>query len=412
MLLTITHLPTQQHQTHTATMATVIDLVGSTSTVEHDHEPYDTFQEKALALARLLLGDSGFVAVERMRGGSFNRVIGINVNNQPKYVLRIPRYPNVASVENEAAAFLFVLKNAGIAAPVVVTYDAGGDNAIGSPYAVMKLVEGDCLYPHWRDSSTLPEKLKIAKQAGQTFRQIIETRNKEAGWPAFRQDESGPNAQVHIKAFKWTAAAPFTTGNRKMVADAEWEPHTPPEFPVSRFMIGVFEAHVKELPDKVSAGPRLEEHIQTLGRLIKMVKEMDARGVFRDVGYSLFHNDIAPRNIMAYARGVEGEASLTFLDWDEVAFMPTFMACKPPKWIWEKDGRDERDAAEHSKERYMAFHNEVGDEFKLFAYNPVYDILREAMTFVIDRTVSTRGTQRKANKILAEWEQYVLANPV
>lgn len=235
-------------------MATVIDLVGSTSTVEHEHEPYETFHVKALALARSLFGDSGVITVERMRGGSFNRVVGIHVNNQATYVLRIPRNPDVVNVDAEAAAFLFVLGNAGIAAPVVVTYDVGKDNVIGSPYVVMKLVDGDCLFPHWWKSFSLAEKVKIAYQVGRTIRQIIEARNKEAGWPALRADEHGVNAQVHIKAFKWTAAAPFLN-HGEMVANAAWEPQTPPEFPVSRFMMGVFEAHMKELPPRSQRAP-------------------------------------------------------------------------------------------------------------------------------------------------------------
>lgn len=410
MLLTITDTHTQHNTTHTTeTMAEVINLVGSTSTEEHEHESYDTFQVKALALAQSLFGSSGVITLERMRGGSNNRIIGINVDNKPTYILRIPRYPDTVHIEDEAAAFLFVLKHAGIPAPVVVSYDAGDENLIGAPYAVFKVIEGDCLYPHWWKSFSLSEKVKIARQMGRTCRRIVETRNKAAGWPAFSAYEHGVNAPVHIENFKYDAAGPFM--GREMVADALWEPHALPAVPVPQFMIGVFETHIRKLPEEVKAGDKLDKHIDTLGRLVQMVKDMDARGVFEGVGYSLYHCDIAPRNIMYYW-AADGEAGLTMLDWDEVMFMPTFMACEPPRWLWNEDTEnDKHDNPEHSTERFLAFSDEVGKEFIYYSGHPVFKILRQAMEFVILRTVCNRVQQQKADAVLAKWEQWVLDNP-
>jgi len=408
MPLTTTH-STQQGQT----LATKMDVNSdaSTSTVNYNHEPYETFQAKALALAQSLFGSRGVViTLDRMSGGAHNRVVGININGRPRYILRIPREPDVCDIAGEAAAFLFVLKNAGIPAPVVVSYDAGSANAIGSSYVVHKRVEGECLYPHWWKSLSLSEKVKVAKQMGRTYKRIVETRNNQAGWPAMRAGEHGPDAQVHIESFTWGSAAPFL--DRKLKADAVWEPNTPLAFSVFWFLTGVFDFHIENLPYELKDHPRLGEYIQTLERLVEMLKQMDARGVFKNVGYSLYHPDIAPRNIV-YNWAVEGEASLTFLDWDEVSFMPTYMACQPPNWLWLNDrSSDNNDTAQHAKERFHAFHAEVGDEFKLYAYNPVYDILRKTMSLVTKRTVCSAVELRHAKYILAEWQQYVLEHPV
>jgi hypothetical protein len=71
----------------------------STSTCEHSHEPFLTFQEKIVALAAEIRA-TGPVEVKRLRGGSYNRVIPVTMHFADEGTLsiaaifRIPRHKN------------------------------------------------------------------------------------------------------------------------------------------------------------------------------------------------------------------------------------------------------------------------------------------------------------------------------
>jgi hypothetical protein len=75
------------------------DASDSTSpTIAYDHEPFKTFQRRVAVLGEDL--GVGFDEVERMRGGSFNRVVPVTLrtasetaswNHLTKAIIRIPR---------------------------------------------------------------------------------------------------------------------------------------------------------------------------------------------------------------------------------------------------------------------------------------------------------------------------------
>lgn len=375
------------------------------STAQNEHESYETFQVKALALAEKLFAGFGKITVSQMHGGSNNRVVGININDQPKHVLRIPREPDCASMADEAAAFIFVKNHARLPCPEVVAYDAGDDNEIGSPFAIHARVPGDCLFPAWTDSVSVSEKVTIASQLGVLYRRMIETRSNVAAWPAFAADQTDTNAPVHLETYSLTAAEPFV--DRNMVADRAWDPVSPPVQSVAAFIDAVFEAHQRKLPKLVSR-KTVGEYVEMLGELRTVVSEIDSRGYFTNVGYSLYHNDIFPRNLaFDWAAGAD---TLTILDWDDVTFMPTFMACTPPTWVWEVDYRDDDDSEDQADLRRQAFEAAAGPEYMTYADDEVYDLLRELMSFVLMKTVSSIPTHDKAYNILMNWTDIKLAD--
>ena len=68
------------------------------STVVYDHEPFEAFKARVLELCQTVLApSSGGISIERVRGGGFNRIIGISIasNEGPaasQYILRVPRF--------------------------------------------------------------------------------------------------------------------------------------------------------------------------------------------------------------------------------------------------------------------------------------------------------------------------------
>jgi hypothetical protein len=84
-----------------ATSRSEVDSVSDTSTLEWDHEPFETFQARVLKLCETALPSScGTTSVQRMQGGGFNRIIGISVTSSDagkhasveQYILRVLRF--------------------------------------------------------------------------------------------------------------------------------------------------------------------------------------------------------------------------------------------------------------------------------------------------------------------------------
>jgi hypothetical protein len=99
----------------------------STSTHQYDHEPYDTFKVKIIYLSSKLVEYSTISLRDRMEGGSFNRVVPVNLINtrtsEPiSGIYHIPRFPQFLSddesldnespeVKNHIAILHFLLQN-------------------------------------------------------------------------------------------------------------------------------------------------------------------------------------------------------------------------------------------------------------------------------------------------------------
>ena len=65
------------------------DAISQTSTELYDeHEPFETFQHKVIGLCHELWPshDEKDLVINRMRGGSDNRVVGIKISSKSNYV--------------------------------------------------------------------------------------------------------------------------------------------------------------------------------------------------------------------------------------------------------------------------------------------------------------------------------------
>lgn len=61
-----------------------------TSTLEWDHEPFETFQHKVSQLVSSLLPASGPPIITRLQGGGYNRVIGVSFPDTTRELLLRP----------------------------------------------------------------------------------------------------------------------------------------------------------------------------------------------------------------------------------------------------------------------------------------------------------------------------------
>ncbi|KAK4208607.1 kinase-like domain-containing protein [Rhypophila decipiens] len=383
-------------------MVTPLSHPYSASHVLYPHEEWYTFRFKALELVNSRLGTQGPIKVRPIHGGSFNRVVKVLVDGQARYILRIPRRPETADVEGEVAPLLFLQRHTPLITPRVTAYDNTPANVIKNPYMIQELIPGICLYPaYWAyDTLSGANRVRIAHDLGVVFRQLLETGNSMAGRFVFPpRNPAGLNAEVGVVPIrpKYTepwhlhsprGAKPFEpTGFRQSVAD---------------FMRGMLQTR---LDNARKCWPRYFQTHAVLERLIAIVTQMETLGYLKDVKYSLYHWDIAGRNIIFNPDAAENESSLGMIDWDDCVFMPSFMLCRPPTWIWmlryqrfrghqpvheiKVSGPAHDALCNKLKEE---FHSAAGPEYKKYAEHPVYEMARKICHY------AAQGTKHKKDE--------------
>lgn len=164
-----------------------------TSTLEYGQESFETFKDRVSTLCTSLWPSvpAEAITIERMRGGSSNRVIGITFSKRPenpsddepvveKYVLRIPRFEG-DRIEPELATLFFVQdKVSAISVPEVVAFDLTHDNPINEVYTVQKRLPGVRLVDIYTEISQA-EKLSIISQLSQIIHNMHKIRSPLPG---------------------------------------------------------------------------------------------------------------------------------------------------------------------------------------------------------------------------------------
>lgn len=155
-------------------------------TICYKQEPYQTFRHKVMELLTLVLRDYD-IETEYMKGGAFNRVVGINValaaptsslqywlrfyllsilgsvkveSSVRRFVIRIPRDtlgPAEFDISFDVSAYRFARHCLGNLIPQVIHFDTSSTNPINSPYMVLDRIRGQNLLSVW-------EKLNLAQK--------------------------------------------------------------------------------------------------------------------------------------------------------------------------------------------------------------------------------------------------------
>lgn len=154
------------------------------------------------------------------------------------------------------------------------------------------------------------------------------------------------------------------------------------------------------------------KYINTWSRFAKIVKELNNKGLFTDMTYSLIHMDLEPRNIHLDVTSPTTAHLSGVLDWDEAVFAPSFLACKLPSMLWDFEGDDDEELDE-SVAHVMpsdadlasikrAFDAAAGETFVKYTYTPEYRLARNIVRFAITGIHSKEGYE-EAQKIIADW---------
>ncbi|KAK0644416.1 kinase-like domain-containing protein [Cercophora newfieldiana] len=389
------------------------------STLEHGHEPFETFQLKAHAFAKRVLWPRSnrkttVLAIGRLPGGSYNRIITATryVRGQVdpvRYIIRIPRDDNAflaggtLELDKEVAILRFLRKRLPeIPAPRVVKFDMTHGNEFGRKHMVQTYLPGESILNIYTDLPH-PARCQLATELGGVYRRMLETRTNVPGVIVL------PAGVGQFRIAPYPNANPADAINFKDAVKAE-------PVPVLQLIEALLNKRRDDLTARIHAtGKTLQAITGRYANAIKMAQEMAEAGHFDDVDYCLFHIDMLPRNMLADPNPAPGAPVLTgIIDWDFARFFPSFMAAKPPHWLWvwdqyvDSDNDDDEnddhladDTPESAQDREvkLAFEQAAGPIYARFS-GTVYRLARRILDFAVT------GDYADFEPALAEWSKY------
>ncbi|KAF2239095.1 hypothetical protein EV356DRAFT_502042 [Viridothelium virens] len=337
------------------------DSRGLTSeTLLRGQEPFTTYKEK---IHRLVtdLGATEIESVERIKGGSYNRIAAITARfgeqkSTTKAVFRITRSAYVSwsqelkekkifEQENDIldhAAIHAALTGRGIPVPRILAYDATHSNVIEAPFTLQQFAYGTRL-DHIFDEMTVDEKLSIAGQIANLLGQMEFVRFEGAGTVHHGVSRSRAHSRYPLKMNVFDPI-PDDLAEKLKFTTSVGEGHGRKN---DRRIDGAYEYIVDAVNFRISeeyeaVEPSLE--LMVLERTKEIVEQMKDTGIFNfhDDPYPqpnvLYHWDLEPRNILVkrtHPSGKVWEIS-AIVDWDGARAVPPVLARRPPAWLWDK----------------------------------------------------------------------------
>ena len=363
--------------------------------------------------------------IEHLRGGSYNRVLGItrldiNDEGESRMILRVPR-GNMHPLDHDICVLKFAQKYFNGPCPRLLAHDLTFVNPLKAPYLLQERILGHDLESKAQSYPSLTQAQKIAfvEEFAQLFVNIQAIEHPYAGNIDISTDNTGaesfivtpfevPTESADLMA-KRAATIPFfkpCTFDIKYTSPEKVEDKSTDQTPYHLIMTQL--GRRKHL--------ELELCPQSIGNSI-IDRLANAATQLEDMGYlycdsnCLTHYDLDPRNIMVDIQA-DGALKITgILDWDLAMFAPKWVAYRPPIWIWNwLDGgsEDERRAnekpptAEQQKLKEL-WEDLLGPDFEWYGYQPHYRLARRLFCFVAFGLTTAKHFE-DAERFLEEWE--------
>ena len=366
--------------------------------------------------------------IERLRGGGYNRVIGITIKHttdeEPTtLILRVPRFDD-ARLDREVATLRFVRQHTTIPVPEVKHVDFTSDNPLKQSYVIHSRISGFDLQSRNNPTCYLnlsqEQKCTFAKDFASILLQLYDITHPFPGHIECSADNNNhQNFTVrhfdlitsfgHEAELDLNAKLPFFQV-RPFVKD--WEPSEsgPLEQTTYYFMIAQF-GRWKAL--ELRCDPASIRWSKRYDRLVTMADQMDDLGFLGNDMNCLCHLDLlgAPRNIMANINSDDSLSITGILDWDSAVFAPRFVGCAPPMWLWAWDDEEEDEthandtpSTPEDQEIKRIFEETVGDDFQFYAYKPEYRLARKLFHFA-QSGIRSSTEDEEAEELLKEWAE-------
>ena len=455
--------PKEHEDAETSSLARSISpshsTVSQTSTEEYCQCPYEEFSLQVRELCELLwkvkptpedsndsnspahrgidgiavtLGPKTF-SFEKMKGGGYNRVIGIDIadsrgesGESRRLVLRVPRFLD-ARPDRDAATLSFVRKYISIPVPEVVIHDFTKNNPLDSPYLIQARIPGYSLQtnpgPNYYPDLSHKHKCIVAKELGRILGEIQSVEHSSPGLIEAGIDREGGQDYIvrhlELSTLAGIDAESDLNTNRPFfqsrIYGADPDTSEGPAGQRTSFERSIYYFFLVQFgrlrASELRRDPAMIGWWHYYERLAIMARQMDDLHLLEDDRSCLCHLDLnmAPRNIMAK---VEADDSLTIsgiLDWDSAIFAPRFVGCVPPMWIWAWSDEEEDELLANNtpntpeqQELKQLFEDAVGPKFLEYAYRPEYRLARRLFQFAMDGMPTSEAVQ-EAESLLSEW---------
>lgn len=387
-----------QYDDNGAHSTTSSHFVSETSTLTYSQEPWETFQGKITSLAFALFpeGKADDVHVERMKGGSSNRIAGITVTpakrkvpplrrtynalrmafgytpphtetKTSQYILRMPRWGK-EHMERDMGALKFASRWGCCTVPDIVSYDTTDTNELGGPYVLQQRLLG--------------------KNLGTAFAQLNFEQRKDLTRKAVQlilnlQKAKAPSCGV-ISGFRVATHGTIFHANTIPIPPDSGEVDGPSLTPAKEQTILDF---IEDTCSrwKTEEATYLDQPNAAWDDITSMATEMHRLCYITDYDTYLFtHMELYPRNNLVDLQANSVEITAV-LDWDDALFVPSYVAYRAPFWLWEGERNvNEQDEYEALKELENAelkelkniFESMVDEKYLKYAHDPVYVLLR------------------------------------
>jgi len=259
------------------------------STDEYCQEPFETYQHKVSQLCRDI-GLGELLKIERMKGGSFNRVVGLTFPSptQRDYVLRIPRSSldedQAHEIKDQVSVLLYLSQHGFLQVPRIAAFDITHNNALESQYVLMERLQGTCVQDVFYNLP-LPEKLQITTIVAEL---LIKLESIGLDKPGRLIGTGDLPDRSHIAPVSANAINITGYRNNPMEDMPSFETqHIVP------FITSLLDFRKQEDPD-------WDEMVERCERLQTIAKEMEGAGLIRntDIDCVLWHWDLSARNIL------------------------------------------------------------------------------------------------------------------
>ncbi|KAK5092056.1 hypothetical protein LTR70_009075 [Exophiala xenobiotica] len=387
------------------------NTASDTSTLVYSQEAFETYQDRVKEIAQKTWPglEKDHISIERMHGGSYNRITGISFqtseSEKPQnYVLRDPRFPDLAPLTNQLAPLQFLYNYSKLPIPKMVSFNCSNDNALARPYIIQERAPGNSIIHEYPEMSH-QSRLTAARQLGCFYNDLtLITGNRIGKLVPFNTDLTVPwtfDVQTFIERINESITLETGAYSSISAPDAAYQG-----------LLRIFKyRYDADLADPYDFRAPYDSSF------ITMTKELYALGYLRNTPLTLCHLDLEVRNILVDPSN-DIEPVSAILDWDSAVFAPVFMACTPPMWLWawkEGEDEDEREANElpastENQELKQVFEIAAGRSYMRFAYDPAYRLARRLVHFALFG-IHSAEQEEEAEEMLKEWSEVKSKSP-
>lgn len=359
--------------------------------------------------------------IKRLRGGDYNRIVGITLQpakyekmRERNLILRVPRWGQ-GQIAHAVATLDYLRQISNIPVPVIVATDLNNDNALGSPYVIQNRIPGCDLELLWAELNH-SQQCMIALEIGSVIKCLLTLESPVPGHIKGVITRSGTARSLMV--------VPFDLKNTDgdLFEEQEQHPSSAPETPrQSQTILDFFKCQIGRwrAVDVARNAAMVDRTVGLWDSMLQVVEEMNDLDMFKTTTHCLCHVDLHPRNIMAKIHP-DGSVKVTgILDWDEAVVAPKFVNCEPPGWLWgfdpddlpcenkltwpyEMPGADDVPPTPEKQELKRIFEEHAGAEYLRLAYDERFRLSRGLFRVAVFGLTSSE-TYSAAERIISDW---------